>query len=206
MSRSGSETVYDILGKKPIHPFPARMAPGIAFNVISKCKKPLRILDPMSGSGTVLAIACAGKHNAVGIDIDPLAVLISKVWTTPIDPTVLKNKANEVLARARQSFTSLKPCNAYPKNADAKTRQFVEFWFDDSARMQLTSLASAIDRIRNENIRNGLWCAFSRLIITKKIRCLVSHGLVTQQATQGLQARPCRTILQILVCRRSRRK
>ena len=165
---SNSKTVYDILGKKPIHPFPARMAPGIAFNVISKCKKPLRILDPMSGSGTVLAIACAGKHNAIGIDIDPLAVLISKVWTTPIDPTVLKNKANEVLVKARQLFISIKPCNAYPKNADAKTRQFVEFWFDDRARMQLTSLASAISRIRNEKIRNAMWCAFSRLIITKK--------------------------------------
>ena len=165
---SNNKTVYDILGKKPIHPFPARMAPGIAFDVISKCKKPLRILDPMSGSGTVLAIACAGKHDVIGIDIDPLAVLISKVWITPIDPSVLKNKANEVLARARRSFISLKPCSAYPRNADTETKQFIEFWFDDRTRMQLTSLASTINRIRNEKIRNAMWCAFSRLIITKK--------------------------------------
>ena len=76
--RYNSKTVYDILGRNSVHPFPARMAPGIALDVVEKCEEPLRILDPMSGSGTVLAVAQTVKHHAIGIDTDPLAVLISK--------------------------------------------------------------------------------------------------------------------------------
>ena len=33
------------------------MAPSLALDVIAECRRPLRILDPMSGSGTVLATA-----------------------------------------------------------------------------------------------------------------------------------------------------
>ena len=166
-NQSNGKTVYDVLGRNPVHPFPARMAPGIAFNAVSRCREPLRILDPMSGSGTVLAIACAEGHRATGVDIDPLAVLISKVWITATDSSVLRKQANDVLDAARQTFASLKDRDAYPENSDEEAKRFVKFWFDDHARRQLASLASTIGTVRDEKIRNALWCAFSRLIITK---------------------------------------
>ena len=75
MSRSHEKSVYEVLGRDPFHPFPARMAPGLALDVIAESRRPLRILDPMSGSGTVLAIAHSKGHHAVGVDLDPLAVL-----------------------------------------------------------------------------------------------------------------------------------
>jgi DNA modification methylase len=152
----------------PIHPFPARMAPGIALEVIAEAKKPLRVLDPMMGSGTVLAVARSQGHHAIGIDIDPLAVLISKVWTTAVDAVEAKEKAVEVLDRARTAFASLPTGDAYPSNADDETRQFITFWFDPYARRQLASLANAVSRVRDAVLRNVLWCAFSRLIITKQ--------------------------------------
>ena len=168
MSRSNNKTVYEILGRDSVHPFPARMAPGLALDVIAKCKEPLRVLDPMSGSGTVLAVARSKGHHAIGVDIDPLAVLIAKVWTTPIDPEALQNKAVQVLDQARSYFVLLQAHEAYPQNSDTETQQFVRYWFDDHARRQLASLAKIIRDIRDDTIRDALWCAFSRLIITKK--------------------------------------
>lgn len=167
-SQHNHKTVYNTLGRNSVHPFPARMAPELALDVVEKCGRALRILDPMSGSGTVLAIAQANRHHAIGIDKDPLAVLISRVWTTAIDRVALMEKAATVLDEARRTFASLRTRDAYPKDSDKETRQFIRFWFDDYARRQLAALVDAIADIDDGEIRNALWCAFSRLIIAKQ--------------------------------------
>jgi hypothetical protein len=166
--RSYGKSIAEILGREPIHPFPARMAPGIALDVLSDAEKPLRVLDPMMGSGTVLSVARSKGHHAIGVDIDPLAVLISRVWTSTMDPDEIRDKAAEVLARARAVFASLPTRDAYPLQADRDTRRFVAYWFDDYVRRQLASLATTIGRLREDHVRDALWCAFSRLIITKQ--------------------------------------
>ena len=163
-----SRTIYDVLGRNPVHPFPARMAPSLALDVVSEFKEPQRVLDPMSGSGTVLAVAHHLGHQAIGVDIDPLAVLISKVWTTSVNPKEIRDSAAEVLNRARRTSESLCASAAYPRDSDEETRRFVRFWFDPSSRRQLAALSSAIDEVHDDTIRYALWCAFSRLIITKK--------------------------------------
>ena len=168
MTKCREKSVYEILGRRPVHPFPARMAPGLALDVIAECRSSMRVLDPMSGSGTVLAVAHSKGHQAVGIDLDPLAVLISKVWTTAIDLEAVREIAVRVLEDARRIFASLPTRDAYPKNADSETRQFTRYWFDDYARRQLTSLAKAIEATQDRTIREALWCAFSRLIISKQ--------------------------------------
>ena len=168
MRQARENSIYEILGRDSVHPFPARMAPGLALDVIAEHRMPLRILDPMSGSGTVLAVASSKGHHAVGVDLDPLAVLISRVWTTAIDPEAVQDTARAVLEHARRIFASLPTRDAYPRNADSETRQFTRYWFDDYARRQLVSLATAIDRTRDNTICEALWCAFSRLIITKQ--------------------------------------
>lgn len=166
--RTAKKTIYEAVGRDPVHPFPARMAPSIALKILSTPGRRFRVLDPMMGSGTVVALARAKGHRAIGVDIDPLAVLISKVWTTVVDRDGIKEKADDVLKRARRIFKQLPYAEAYPKHADADTRKFVAYWFDSYARRQLASLARAIAQSRNAAIRNVLWCAFSRLIITKQ--------------------------------------
>ena len=168
MKKSNEKSVYEILGRDSVHPFPARMAPGLALDVIADCRGPLRVLDPMSGSGTVLAVARSKGHHAIGVDLDPLAVLISRVWTTAIDVTGVQDSAVAVLERARQVFSSLPTREAYPMNADPETRRFTRYWFDGYARRQLASLSIAIKETQDKTIREVLWCAFSRLIISKQ--------------------------------------
>jgi len=168
MLKSEKKSIVEILGRRPIHPFPARMAPGIALEALGKGGCPLRVLDPMAGSGTVLAVARANGHRAFGVDLDPLAVLLAGVWTRTVDAASAIDKAAEVLDRARSLFRTLRSSQAYPSGTDEETRQFIRFWFDEYARRQLTALSLSISRVRDETIRNVLWCGFSRLIITKK--------------------------------------
>lgn len=168
MLKSHKQTILQALGRNPIHPFPARMAPGIALEALGESETPLRVLDPMTGSGTVLAVAHAKGHRAFGMDLDPLAVLLAGVWTRTVDAMRVTDKAAEVLDRAKVKFGSVPSGQAYPAGSDDETRRFIRFWFDDYARRQLASLSIAICRIHDASTRDVLWCGFSRLIITKR--------------------------------------
>jgi len=160
-------TIFEALGRNPVHPFPARMAPGIALQIMSDIDES-RVLDPMMGSGTVLAMARAQGHHGIGFDIDPLAVLISKVWTIALDPEDIRGQATSVLENAVNEFKHIAVADAYPQRADDETCQFVRYWFDGYARRQLTALSFAIRSLKSEISRDALWCAFSRLIISKQ--------------------------------------
>ncbi|MCK4823324.1 hypothetical protein KA005_46660, partial [bacterium] len=151
---------------KPIHPFPARMAPSIVLEKLLKRKTSLKILDPMSGSGTTLTAARSCGHNAIGFDMDPLAVLMSDVWCSDVDIQRMMKLSEEVLAIARKNVVKLK--DAYPVNAGSKTKKFIRYWFDSVNRRQLSALSAEIRKVKKKKERNILWCAFSRLIITKK--------------------------------------
>lgn len=70
---------------RPIHPFPARMAPSIVQQRL-RSKEKLRVLDPMAGSGTTIVAARLAGHRAVGFDTDPLALVIAEAWSSDVDP------------------------------------------------------------------------------------------------------------------------
>jgi hypothetical protein len=167
MLTSHKKTIFETLGRHPIHPFPARMAPGIALDALGTTDGPLRVLDPMSGSGTVLAVARAKGHEAFGMDLDPLAVLLAGVWTRTVDAEKVRDRASEVLDRAIVRYRDLGNGQAYPPRSDTETRSFLRYWFDDHARRQLAALSNSIRRVHDDATRDVLWCGFSRLIITK---------------------------------------
>ncbi len=81
-----------------LHPYPAMMMPLIArtmFNEYGKGKETV-FLDPYVGSGTTLVEAqFYGAKRAIGVDLNPLAILISKTKTEDIDLDEIKKCINE---------------------------------------------------------------------------------------------------------------
>jgi len=154
---------------KAVHPFPARMAPSIVWGNLPDNAPPLRILDPMAGSGTTLVVAKSKGHYAYGVDRDPLAVIIAKAWCCNLDREKVRSKAEEILEKAKKTSKSLNSATAFPKNTDTETRDFIEYWFDLNNRKQLSGLSEHIYRVHDETVKVLLWTAFSRMIITKTI-------------------------------------
>lgn len=155
---------------RAIHPFPARMAPELVWDELPNSSAGrLRVLDPMAGSGTTLVTAKLRGHDAVGYDRDPLAVLIARSWLTKVKPGDVESKAAQVLDKARLRARDIKIAHAYPRGADDETKAFVRYWFDRTNRVQLAALSRTISRMHDQSLRDLMWCAFSRLIITKKI-------------------------------------
>ena len=77
-----------------IHWYPAKMfhrIPSVFLDTVD-LSVPATILDPFCGSGTVLLEANLRGHQAIGIDINPMARLVSRVKTTPLDPNELESR------------------------------------------------------------------------------------------------------------------
>jgi DNA modification methylase len=151
---------------RPIHPFPARMAASIPWNILKSHAGQLKVLDPMMGSGTTPVVARSLGHSAIGFDMDPLAVLISRAWSDTFDQESVLAKGRSVLVKAKS--LKIKQSAAYPPAATKEVKKFVRYWFDPVSRKQLAALARSISRIHDRTTRNLLWCAFSRLIVVKK--------------------------------------
>lgn len=192
MSKSHNKSIFDVIGRHAVHPFPARMAPGIVLDLLQNTGDLLRVLDPMMGSGTVIATARSQGHRAFGYDMDPLAVLISKVWTTALDGDDVRAKARGVLGRAKSMYATTSADSAFPRGADEETRRFLMYWFDGYARRELLCLASSIRSIRDERARNALWCGFSRLIISKQAGASLAMDLAHSRPHKVFARSPIR--------------
>ncbi len=193
---SSSGTIQQALGRSSIHPFPARMAPEIALSALGETTTSLRVLDPMAGSGTVLAVARAKGHRAYGLDLDPLAVLLSRTWTSSVNVKEVSEAASEVLMCATSQMTSGTP--AYPPGADGETQNFIDFWFDERARQELSALSIAIEKIPSGRSQDVLWCAFSRLIITKSAGASLAMDLSHSRPHKVYSQSPIRPLERFL--------
>jgi hypothetical protein len=148
---------------QPIHPFPARMAPELSRELLGGLPPGSRVIDPMCGSGTVVRQAVEAGHFCVGRDLDPLAVLMTRAWVTPIDTDRLMHDAQEVVCRAQAiNSKTLRP----PWNDDA-TESFARYWFAPDQLNALNRLSSVLKTCRYHS-RDVLRVCFSRLVITKE--------------------------------------
>lgn len=149
------------MNKSSIHPFPARMAPELAFEKISQLKKNQVVLDPMAGSGTSLHIAAKHGCRAIGRDVEPLALLLSGVWNLGIKEENVLRMANSLIEQVRTSKSRLVPW------FDAETKAYADFWFAERQQDNLGKLAIAITEPKTSKYRDIYLTALSRCIITK---------------------------------------
>ena len=86
-----------------IHRYPAKFIPQIPkFCIESHSDVGETVLDPFMGSGTTLLESYIHGRSSSGIDIHPLARLIAKVKTTPIEPEALESVAGNVITGIRE--------------------------------------------------------------------------------------------------------
>lgn len=152
------------------HSFPAKFPPQIPRLFIEGLTAPGDlILDPMQGSGTTIVEAILSGRRGVGLDIDPLASLIAKVKTTPLDPIKTLQTAHKMIQQVRENIyhhsSSLK--QHLNSRWDPETRKFIDYWFDPDTQVELFALMQEIERTADLALRQFFKLAFSAIIITK---------------------------------------
>ena len=137
-----------------IHWYPAKMFHRIPQAILTPevVKPGSVVLDPFCGSGTVLLEAMLAGYRSLGIDINPLARLITRVKTTPLDERHLLQHLQRIL-EAAETDTSLSP-------ADPK----LVFWFKPQSRRALWNLRRAISRIQHKECRDFFLVNLSAIV------------------------------------------
>lgn len=149
---------------QPIHPFPARMASEIALAEVASLPPGSRVLDPMAGSGTVVRVASDQGHRAIGFDLDPLAVLMAKVWTTAVDADQLRKEAATLVGRVRREPST--GVSLPWVDGDPDTHAFVDYWFAKAQQADLRRLSAALQGVTGP-VGDALRLGLSRIIVTK---------------------------------------
>ncbi|MDR2644580.1 MAG: hypothetical protein LBB44_01150 [Endomicrobium sp.] len=161
-------TKYDYIGQSysssypNLHKYPATMLPQIGIDILKELNiSKGRLLDPYCGSGSSFSsgLEC-GIKEMYGCDINPLAVLLSKVKFTKISPGKL--------LETRKAFRkSLYDFIKNERNIEALSRPQItniDFWFSKEVIKNLTVMKYFIDKITNENIRNFFLIPFSETV------------------------------------------
>lgn len=155
------EVVADSL-THPVHSYPARMHPAtvrVLVEIVADAMPRDSILvDPFCGSGTTLVEARAAGLRTMGIDLNPLAVLLAraKTWIVPSRSRARLRQAGRSIGgeallagkEARRSggaaSTKRAPVGFDPNARDRRVGK----WFAPHVRRELEDLAGRIDEIR----------------------------------------------------------
>ena len=146
-----------------IHPFPARMAPELVREALEVVPAGGRVLDPMCGSGTVPRATVEAGHECVGVDIDPLAVTMSQVWTSRLDPEGIAGDAADLVRKAESLYPS-----TVQRPTDLETRKFISYWFAAKQEDELARLTTVLRR-HDMPTKPALMIALSRIIVSKEM-------------------------------------
>ena len=152
------------------HSFPAKFPPQLPRKFIEGLTKPGEVvLDPMMGSGTTMLETFLAQRQAIGFDIDPLALMIGKVKVTSLDLENTDRSFHRVIEGAKKN---IKNSQQYLENIlstrwDSSTKEFLDYWFAKETQLELIALLVEIENIMEPSIQLFLMLAFSACIITK---------------------------------------
>lgn len=145
------------------HTYPAMFIPQVARKLITAfSNEGDTVCDIFCGSGTTLVESSLLNRNSIGIELNPLAILISKVKTTPIDPRTLTDNL-KLIVRDYQSVRD----PILPKFPN------IDYWFSKAIIEDLARLKQAIWNISAEDIRNFFCVCFSEVV---RIASFTRHG------------------------------
>jgi DNA modification methylase len=153
------------------HRYPAKFIPQLAARLIKENSQIGELVcDPFMGSGTTLVESIVNDRRTYGTDINPVAALITRVKTTPIDPQYLESIISTLKLRIKTNLIDGNIQTPLLKSDDDFKVVFsvnnrIDYWFPEKQKHDLSIILSGIMMIsEDENIRNFLVCAFSNIL------------------------------------------
>jgi len=139
------------------HRYPAKFIPQIVSRLATKyTKEGDLVVDPFGGCGTTLVESKVMCRPSIGVDINPVAVLITKAKKTPIEPV-----------RIEEHFLKLKEkIDSFNKKTRVKIPEHerIDYWFKPEEKRKLAFLFSEISKIKDQDVRDFFCCGFSNIL------------------------------------------
>lgn len=140
--------------------YPAMMVPKMQREILEVClaqleNKSPKLLDPFAGSGTILVEGMLQGLDMVGIDINPLAILLCKAKTTIINPQTLKEHINTI----KSEIERLQDAKVVEHSFEG-----IDKWFTPQAISDLSIIRSAIIKDGDIDVRRFFWATFCEVV------------------------------------------
>jgi DNA modification methylase len=139
-----------------IHSYPAKLLMHIPFFFLAnqRLSKPDdTVLDPFAGSGTVLLESLLSGRNALGAECNPLARLIARVKTTPLDVSEIESTSSTIFEGATSN-----PKHPIPDVIN------INHWFYPHVIEHLHSIVEKIASIADISIREFFLVCLSQCV------------------------------------------
>ena len=164
-----------------LHDYKGKFNPQIvrAIGNLLKLAEDAWVLDPFCGSGTSLLECAHFGWNALGIDLNPLAVFISntKLEAMKVNPDVLQEQVRglveQLLRRVRDldlnkpltplAFQHLRPI----VDVELPNRAYLEKWFPPSVLAQLECIEGEIRSLESAAVQN-----IARVVLSDGLRAV----------------------------------
>ena len=146
-----------------LHPYPAKFPPPLPRYLLKHYARPGQtVLDPFCGSGTTLVEARIAGVNAVGVDVNGLSVLLSKVKATPLDAAQLdeiENFVGEIRNQTLYWTFGNKPA------VKVKEIEGLNHWFQSNVAEEISFLLDKIEERSDKDVRDFLQIVLSSIIV-----------------------------------------
>lgn len=138
-----------------IHPYPAKFIGDIPAAFLSSLPIPenTAVMDPFCGSGTTLLEAQKAGRPSVGIDLNPIACLISRVKTSPMVDGFI-DAAAEISEEAK-----------VVKKVAIPDIPNVDHWFKEEIQKAVAAIAATLAKPRYAPWQDALRLALSSILV-----------------------------------------
>ncbi|MEY4513803.1 MAG: hypothetical protein RLZZ450_5925 [Pseudomonadota bacterium] len=166
------------------HSYPARMHWVTAQRVLEAFETPGgRVLDPFCGSGTVLVEARVRGLEAMGVDLNPLAVRLSQLKTNPLDKTRrhhLAGLASELREVSEERVRARENVRADLPPTELK-------WYEPHVLKEMAGLLDSIRSVEEPDMVEALTLVFSSLVVKfSRQRSDTSEEIYERRIRKGL--------------------
>jgi site-specific DNA-methyltransferase (cytosine-N4-specific) len=146
-----------------LHPYPAKFPPQLPKTILKRFSKVGEtVLDPFCGSGTTLVEAKLQGINAIGVDVNSLFCLLSKVKSTPLKVDQIKtiNDFTEIITN--ESFNWKRG-----RKRKIKVNEFegLKHWFQLNVAEELTFILCETEKLNDNDVKDFLKVVVSSIIV-----------------------------------------
>ena len=141
-----------------LHKYPATMIPQLGIEILKELDiTDGSMLDPYCGSGSSFASGISlGLRDFTGFDLNPLAVLISKVRFTKLSVHQLQ----EAESKVKKLAYSILAHHGEEQNTNILLSDF-DYWFSEEVAHKLTLLKNLIEDLDDDQVKKFLMLSLS---------------------------------------------
>lgn len=139
------------------HRYPAKFLPNLVKKLIEEytCEDDL-VADLFAGCGTTLVEAKVHGRKSIGVDINPVAELITKAKTNPIDPKKIEKRFNRILKSFEDFDEQL--------YSNIAVHERIDYWFTKEHKAKIAFLYDKILSIKNRSIKDFFLVSLSHIL------------------------------------------